>query len=174
MGVDLCFAISAFFSNPYRVCRKFTGAHGYGETPLSTFAQLAKCAGLAKGDLFLDLGCGRGKLCFWASLWIGCSSEGVEQVPKFVKQARGLAKLFRVPSKFYLGVMEEADLSKATVVYLYAMEWDERVLLGMRQGARLITVGAPFEGEGFEMVEAVRVKYPWGTTDAFIQKRGSG
>lgn len=169
--VDLGFCFFAFFFNPYRICRKFTGTHSYGETPITTFAELAKAAGLAKEDVFVDLGSGRGKLCFWASLWIGCEARGVEQAPGLVRQSRWLARVFGIPVCFDQGMMEAADLSQATVVYLYTMEWDETLLLKMQPGARLITVGSPVELEGFSVVKTVEARYPWGVTDAFIQQR---
>ncbi len=169
--VDLGFCFFAFFCNPYRICRKFTGTHSYGETPITTFAELAKAAGLVKEDVFVDLGSGRGKLCFWSSLWIGCESRGVEQVPGLVRQSKWLAKAFRVPVCFDQEKMETADLSYATVVYLYTMEWDETLLLEMPPGARLITVGAPVDLDGFAVVKIVEAKYPWGTTEVFIQRR---
>lgn len=169
--VDLGFCCFAFFFNPYRICRKFTGTHSYGETPITTFAQLAKVAGLAKEDVFVDLGSGRGKLCFWASLWIGCESRGVEQVPGLVRQSKWLAKAFRIPVRFDHGKMETVDLSHATVVYLYTMEWDETLLLEMQQGARLITVGSPVDLEGFAVLKTVAVRYPWGVAEVFIQQR---
>jgi hypothetical protein len=169
--VDLGLCFFAFFFNPYRICRKFTGTHSYGETPITTFAELAKAADLAKEDVFVDLGAGRGKLCFWASLWIGCESRGVEQVPGLVRPSKWLAKAFCIPVRFDQGMMETADLSHATVVYLYTMEWDETLLLEMPQGARLITVGSPVDLEGFTVVKAVEAEYPWGTAEVFIQQR---
>jgi len=168
--VDAGLCLVAFFQNPYRTCRRFSGTHSYGETPLSTFATLAKLANLQPQDRFMDLGSGRGKLCFWSALWLGCQAIGVEQVPSFVRQARWLAKIFRVPVRFDLGRMEEMDLSSASVVYLYAMEWDETVLQRMAQGARLISVGEPVD-EGFEILHTVRAVYPWGETEVYIQRR---
>jgi hypothetical protein len=169
--VDIGFCASAFFFNPTRIARKFTGTHSYGETPLRTFAHLAKAVGLTASDHFLDLGAGRGKLCFWSALWIGCTSSGIEQVPWFVRQSRCLAYLFNVPVHISCGSIAEADLSKATVVYLYTMEWDEAILARLAEGARLITVGAPVENGLFEVVKVVSVKYPWGVTEGYIQHR---
>jgi len=169
--VDLGFCFFAFFFNPYRICRKFTGTHSYGETPITTFAELAKAVDLTKEDVFVDLGSGRGKLCFWASLWIGCESRGVEQVPGLVRQSKWLGWIFGVPVCFDQGKIETANLSYATVVYLYTMEWDETLLLEMPQGACLITVGSPVELEGFAVVKTVAAKYPWGVAEVFIQQR---
>jgi hypothetical protein len=169
--VDLGFCLLAFFFNPYRICRKFTGTHSYGETPITTFAELAKAAGLSREDVFVDLGSGRGKLCFWTSLWIGCESRGVEQVPGLVRQSKWVARAFRIPVRFDQGMMETADLSHATVVYLYTMEWDETLLLAMPQGARLITVGSPVDLDGFAVMKTMAAKYPWGVAEVFIQQR---
>lgn len=169
--VDLGFCFFAFFFNPYRICRKFTGTHSYGETPITTFAELAKAADLTKEDVFVDLGSGRGKLCFWASSWIGCDCRGVEQVPGLVRLSQWLAWAFRVPVRFDQEKLETADLSHATVVYLYTMEWDETLLLEMQPGARVITVGSPVDLEGFAVVKRIEARYPWGVADVFIQQR---
>jgi hypothetical protein len=169
--VDLAFCVSAFFSNPYRMCRKFTGAHSYGETPISTFAKMVESAEVTAEDRFVDLGSGRGKLCFWLALWVGCSCTGIEQVPGFVHQAKFLARLFRVPARFHLASIQSVNLSDATVVYLYTMEWDETLLLQMARGARLITIGAPVANNVFQLLHTLRVAYPWGTANAYIQRR---
>jgi len=172
--VDLSFCLSGFFCNPYRICRKFTGAHAYGETAIRTFAAIAKAAEIRKEDHFLDLGAGRGKLCFWTAFWLGCTCTGVEQVPFFVRQAVWLAKIFRMPIQFHLGSIETIDLSKATVVYLYVMEWDEALLEKMTPNARLISVGAPVESSSFEVVRKMPARYPWGVTDVYVQRRIRG
>jgi hypothetical protein len=169
--VDASIGLSAFFCNPYRVCRRFTGTHSYGETALSTFALIAKAVQLTKEDLFVDLGSARGKLCFWAALWIGCKVVGIEQVPSFMRKARRWAWLFRIPIRFDLGQMQTIDLSQATVVYLYAMEWEEAFLEQMKKGARLITVGAPAGEHSFEVIRVISAPYPWGVADVYIQRR---
>lgn len=169
--VDLSFCLSGFFCNPYRLCRKFTGAHAYGETPISTFASIAKAADITEQDHFLDLGAGRGKLCFWTALWLGCTCTAIEQVPFFVRQARWLAKIFQIPIQFHLGSLETTDLSEATVVYLYVMEWDETLLETMAPHARLISVGAPVDSSSFKVVRKIPARYPWGVTDVYVQRR---
>ena len=169
--VDLAFCLSSLIFNPYRICRKYTGTHSYGETPLTTFAKLVKAAEFTADDRFVDLGAGRGKLCFWLALWMGCSCTGIEQVPSFVRQSKFLARLFNVPVRFELASIETIDLSSATLVYLYTMEWDETLLLQMKKGARLISIGAPVESDRFQLIRTLQVTYPWGTADAYIQTK---
>lgn len=179
--IDSLLGLIALFFNPYRACRKFlqnkgeTDIYTYGETPLRTFHKLARAAHLSPQDRYVELGSGRGKTCLWTTLFVGCSVQGIEWVPSFIRLSRLCARIAQAPVQFTLGSLFEADLSQATVVYFYGIHLDTEPLLGqfalMPKGSRLITVSEPFSSDLFEVTREELVSFPWGETEAYIQVR---
>jgi len=164
--VDLCLGVFSFFYNPYRVCRKFR-AGVYGETPLRGFKALMEAAGVGKRDQYVELGSGRGRTCFWAALFVGCQVRGVEWVPLFVGVSKFLNTLFCLSIQFEQKSMFDADLAKATVVYIYYLSDLEKLPLHqLPSGAKIITISEPISG--FSVVKTLPIVFPWGKTTAYI------
>lgn len=168
--IDLCFGFLGLFVNPYRICRKFLekqgaeNVHAYGETPLATYQRIVEQCGVGPDDVWVELGSGRGKGCFWLRCFVGCRVVGVEWVPLFVGVAKGLRWLFRMDRvRFEERDLGKVDLGEATVVYLYGVERE------VPAGIRVITVSEPMEG--YEVIKSFWVRYPWGRTRAFLQTK---
>lgn len=177
---DFALGISYFFVNPYCVCRRFfqkkgeKKVHVYGETPLTLWAAIVKKAEITRNDRLIDLGCGRGRLCFWTSLFIGCSTIGVDWVPSFVNRGCFWARFFRIAHlRFHCTGISRASLSDATVVYLYTYHPDEEKIdfQQMRTGCRVITVSEPLLKKGFVIDKSMSASFPWGDTEIFINKK---
>ncbi len=169
--LDLTFGLIALFLNPYRTCRKFLqkkGAadiHAYGETPYSTYERIAAECNIGPHDTWVEMGAGRGKGCFWMAQFIRCKVIGIEWIPSFVYQAKAIQALFRVKNiSFELGDMEKADLTSATILYLYG-HWPA---LSIPPGVKVLTISEPLEN--LPVLKAFWVRYPWGRTRAFLQK----
>ncbi len=176
--LDLAYGLVALVWNPYRVCRKFLQRRGspepfaYGETPLTEFQRLMEAVGLTAADRYVELGSGRGKTCLWAALFVGCGVRGVEWVPQFVRLARSLSQMLRIPAVFEERSMLETTLSDATVVYFYGIDREIEPLLPlfeqMPRTARLITISEPLASSSWELVRSLAVSFPWGKTEAFL------
>jgi SAM-dependent methyltransferase len=145
--------------------------HMYGETPFAVWKEIIKAADLKREDRFLDLGCGRGRLCFWTWFLIGCRSTGIDWVPTFVRRARFIVWLFRISGvQFFCKKLSEAPLEEATVVYLYTYHPEEEQIdfSGLPEGARVITVSEPLMREGFVVQKTLEARYPWGYSEVFV------
>ena len=102
------------------------GIHVYGETPLSLWAQIAHFAQISQSDFLVDLGCGRGRICLWSYLTIGCQTAGVDWVPIFILRVRWLSRICCLKKlNFICGGISSCSLKKATVVYLYTYHAEE-------------------------------------------------
>lgn len=167
------------FSNPFRICRRFfqqrgeKQIHAYGETPLALWADLALFANLTPHDVFCDLGCGRGRLCFWTYSHIGCHTIGIDWVPSFIRKARFLSQLLRpAPGRllFLLARINEVPLEEVTVAYLYTFHPDEETLDFSRLplGARVLSVSEPLDRPYFAIQAKKEVSFPWGDTEVFL------
>jgi hypothetical protein len=170
--LDLSFGFLSLFSNPYRTCRKFLEKQGveniyaYGETPLQTYERIVRECDVGAEDTWIEMGAGRGKGCFWLSHFVRCRVIGVEWIPQFVRRANLLKTLFQMRRLEFQNLeIEKADLSQATVIYLYGL-WPA---LDIPKGVKVITISEPLEG--FSVIKTFWVRYPWGRTSAFLQIR---
>lgn len=168
--LDLFFGLLGLFSNPYRVCRKFLqqkgekNVHAYGETPYTTYAKMAQKCGIGPTDVWLELGSGRGKGCFWLHTFVGCRVIGIEQIPSFVKWSERIRRLFHMKGvRFEKKDINHVDLREATIVYLYGLERD------IPKGVKVITTGEPLEDS--QIITCFWVRFPWGRTTAFLCKK---
>jgi hypothetical protein len=182
---DLLLFCAYFFSNPYRISRKFLqkkGAkniHTYGEIPLTTLETVAHAFCIQPQDKWLELGSGRGRSCFWmAEVW-GCNTKGIEWIPEFVQKASWIAK--KIPSckaEFQNIDMNQADFSTATVIYLSTtcMEAEEIsfLLLSMDSlplKSKVITISEPLDHPNYPCIQSIPVSFLWGKTGAYLHTK---
>ena len=174
------------FQNPYTISKNFmkkrneSSIHTYGETPLSVFNEMFLLCNLKKEDSFLDLGAGRGRGVFFASTFFGCTSTGVDFVPDFYEKAQFIAKTLQNPPLFYLEDMLSFDLSRANIIYFYALCMEETPFLSMisrlqslKKDIRVITVSFPLSdySNKFSLLTSKEVSYPWGQTPLYVNSR---
>ena len=150
----------------------------YGETPIATLKVLLMAAKISSTDHYVELGSGRGVGCLWVASHIGCDVVGIEWAPRFVFFARLIAKWAKISASFQKQSFFEADLSKSTVVYLYAIHLSDEeirrltpVLETMPPHSRLITISEPLQSKSFRLDSTLEVVFPWGSTTAFILEK---
>lgn len=167
--LDLALGTASLCFNPYRICRK-RRLGPYGETPLTTLHRIAQFCQLSSSDCWVELGSGRGKGCFWLSLFIGCRTLGIEAIPLFSRLSRFLAFLFRIPSRFQCANFHETDLSQATHIYLYSTCMSEEELASLSEKiplqAKVITISSPMPS--CTLLGSFSVSFPWGNTEAYL------
>lgn len=170
--LDLSFGLMSLFSNPYRVCRKFLKKKGakeiyaYGETPYATYEKMVQECGIGPNDVWMEMGSGRGKGCFWLSHFVKCKVIGVEWVPQFVFFARFIRALFRIDGMIFKQAdLEEIDTSCASVIYLYGI-WPKRKI---GTGVKVITISEPLKD--YKVLKRFWVRFPWGRTTAYYQEK---
>lgn len=185
--VDAYLVGSYLVNDPFGISKRFLKNRGdkeiyaYGETPLSSLEQIAKECRLTPSDLLFELGCGRGRTCFWLHQFIGCRVVGIEQIPDFVERANHIKDKFHVEGvEFRQGDMLDADLTGATAIYLYGTCLERpflaklvKKLEKLPSGTKVITVSYPLadysDKSVFEVMKRFPVKFNWGTTDVYLQ-----
>lgn len=167
------------FLNPYQMCRKFLQKqgeqqiHAYGETPLTVMQEMAFRFAIGPEDLVYDLGAGRGRAALFLALAVGANVRAIEQQPTFCEIARGMQipRLDMRCEDFF-----SADLSNATVIYLYGTMLSAgqiRSLIQNFKTAKIITVSYPLSdyGQDFEVIDKFEGKFPWGKTTIYLNRR---
>ncbi len=185
--VDSALLLSYLWTNPFAISKEFLASQGaedvyqYGETPLTTFAEIAAKAGIAKHDTYLELGAGRGRTCFWASIFLGCSVKGMELIPAFVSKAEKIVRRYNLPNiQFAQENFLTASFSGASVIYLYGSTLpDEEIAIlaqkcaALPTGTKIITVSYSLNeylpSNSFEIMHCFPAEYTWGSADVYVQ-----
>ena len=173
------------FINPYRVSKKFLiksgfqDVHLYGETPIKVFDKLLQEFGLTKRDIFFELGCGRGRLCYFVSSLYKCNVIGIEQIPTFVRNLRFLQKIFRLKNFEIVNKdMFDVDYCRASFIYLYGTCLKDSEIYrlvekfkNLKKGTKVLTISISLKDydESFLLLKKLRLQLPWGTATAYFQ-----
>jgi ribosomal protein L11 methylase PrmA len=107
---------------------------------------MLKLAGVKKGDVVYDLGCGDGRLVIEAARSFGATGVGIDIDPERIKEARENARKAGLTGKveFRNEDLFEADFSRATVVTLYLYPWVNlklrpKLLRDLKPGTRVVS-----------------------------------
>lgn len=187
--IDIALLFSYLFSNPFRISKHFLlekrekDIYTYGETPLTTMHLIARQCNITSQDVVFELGCGRGRTCFWLSQILGCSAVGIDYVPVFIEKAQKIKDRFQVQNvSFRLEDLFQANLKEATIIYLYGTCFSaayidlliER-LCQLPKGSKIITVSyalTEFQPEApFRVIKQFLAPFTWGETDIYLQEK---
>lgn len=181
---DLALMRAYFGVNPYTLCRRYlekqqeTIIHAYGETPLTTLEKIVAIAELNSKDTIFELGCGRGRTCFWLSSFLQAQVIGIDYVPEFIHKANTVNHLKNL--QFICEDFLKSDLSQATAIYLHAscMEDDlirelNKKLITLKAGLKVISVSFPLTdydtGGHWDLQNVFPANFSWGKTEVYIQ-----
>lgn len=186
--VDLRLLKSYFWKNPFTVSREFLSSKGYddryvyGETPLTSLEMIAKASQIQSSDTVFDLGCGRGRGCFWLNSFCGCKVVGIDFIPAFIQKAVMVKHLCGVEGvNFKCENFLESNFTGATVFYLNGTCLDKnsiqkliKKLIKLPKGTKIITVSYPLQDftdlNQFQMIKALAVPFTWGEGVVYIQR----
>lgn len=185
--VDISLLLMYLFDNPFSISRRYfihrsnSEEYTYGETPLTTLDKIAKEARLTSTDTVFELGCGRGRTCFWLKNFIGCYVVGVELVPDFIIRAKRIQRRLKVEGiEFRQEDFLKTDLKNASVIYLYGSCLEDQTIKNLIErfktltpGTRLVTVSyalSDYTHEPlFETMKRFPAQFTWGEGDVYIQ-----
>lgn len=184
--IDLYLLYLYTFQNPFRISKRFLKSKGeadiyaYGETPLTTLEIIAKRCKLSNEDVVFELGCGRGRTCFWLRQFINCAVVGIDYVPEFITKAHQVKAKFNLQKMtFRLEDFLQTDLTEASVIYLYGTCLpDDSILLlinrfkTLSKSVKLITVSFAlneYDPHSFRIIDSFAAPFTWGEATVFIQ-----
>ena len=108
--------------------------------------QMLKMAGVKKGDVVYDLGCGDGRVVIEAAKQFGVRGVGIDIDPERIREAEANAKAAGVTNlvKFRNEDLFEAEVREASVVMLYLWPWINlklrpRLLAELKPGTRIVS-----------------------------------
>lgn len=182
---DISLYLMYLFHNPFSISKRFLRDKGvkdiyaYGETPLTSLEIIAKESRIRKEDKVYELGCGRGRTCFWLNCFIGCPVVGIEHIPEFVERANRISKKLGMNAvSFRAEEMEDANITDANVIYLYGTCLDDETIEKMAlkfallpKGTKIITTSYPLTdySDAFQVMKRFTVPFTWGLGDVYLQ-----
>lgn len=185
---DLALLRSYLFVSPYRIHKNFMKSKGetdiylYGETYITAFAEMADKAGIKPTDTYVELGCGRGRTCFWVHAFKKCTTVGIEYVPAFVEKAQEVIKKYVINGiSFSCQNYLTEPLPNGTVYYIDATlsEGEEIVALiklfdSLPKGIKVIAVNMSLTGDfpeqrpQWQELDTFTIAFPWGNSEVSI------
>ena len=133
----------------------------YVGTPYDIVSRMIKLAGVKKGDVVYDLGCGDGRMVILAALKHGTRGKGFDIDPERVSAAQANVKKNGVGDLVTIVEQDifQVDLGEADVLLLYLLPELNKKLLPqfekLKPGSRIVT--HDYDIEGIEPDESIRV-----------------
>jgi hypothetical protein len=164
--------------SPYTISKNYLQASGakevhcYGETPLTTMAQIVDAFEVTASDTIVELGAGRGRASLFLAEYVGCHVVAYERIPHFVEKVPKSPRLTMT-----LQDMLKANFSKATVVYLYGTMLEDREILALIEKfppkRKIVTVSYPLSlySDKYCVKKSLMGRFPWGKTEIYWNER---
>ncbi|MFP4498305.1 MAG: hypothetical protein ACLFQV_08855 [Vulcanimicrobiota bacterium] len=151
----------------------------YGETPCITVKQMLDNLDVEPGDLFVDLGSGRGLTVFYAHFLKKLQAHGYELLPSFIRKARNIKNNLGIKDvKFFQKDFLYANLKEARVVYIAGTTFDEeltgkliKLLKSAKKGTYIITLSYPLPEKNFILFREQVLLFSWGKTHVYYHKK---
>lgn len=184
---DTSLLLEYLWNNPFTISRRFlekkneSDVHRYGETPLTTFDYIVKASGITNKDTFYELGCGRGRTCFWIHSFVGCKVIGIDYIPEFIARAQKIVNKYHLKNlEFKCNDITKENYNDATVIYLYGTCLEDHEIENLIQrlkslpkGVKIITVSFALNeydlSHSFEIIKCFPATFTWGQGDVYIQ-----
>lgn len=185
--IDLYLLRSYIYKSPYKIAKEFLQARGetevysYGETPLTTMDLIVQQCEINANDKVYELGCGRGRACFWLHSFVKCQVVGIEYVPEFVIIAQKVKQKFHLKGiTFKMEDMLQTRFEDASVIYFYGT-CSETIFIQklidklskLPKQTKIISVSYPLtaytEEPLFEIVKIFPAQFTWGIADVYLQ-----
>ena len=125
----------------------------YVPTPPDVVERMLLLAQVTRDDVVYDLGCGDGRILIAAARQFGARGVGVDIEPFWIQESQRNAQQANVDHLLSF-VAQDAltvDLSPATVLVLYLVEWSNSKLLPMVQ--RSMKAGTRVVSHSFKMAD---------------------
>ncbi len=188
---DLALLKAYRFDSPYQVHKRYMqelnkeDVYLYGETYLTTLDTLAQKADIGPEDVYIELGCGRGRTAFWMRCIKHCYVVGIDYVPQFITRANRVILANQLEKiAFYCEDFLTAPWHPGTVYYLDAtlLEGEEVAAVIKRcdelpTGTKMIAINFslvgdfPSERPQWHMIEIFTAPFPWGESEVGLFRK---
>lgn len=148
----MVFAVS-FLTAFFWVCNLYAQISGSAYVPSSKkeISDILSRLNLNKGQTFLELGSGDGRVIHLASKKYQVSATGVDINPILIWYSRIVAKIKKIKANFICQNIFKTDLTQADIIFLFMMpdvlvKLKPKLKKETKKGVRIVSHGFYFEG----------------------------
>lgn len=150
----------------------------YGEAIWKSIDKIFKFIQPKSNQKFYDLGCGIGRICFFANIEYDLDVTGIELIPTFVDNAQKISykhdlKNIRFIEEDWLNL----SFDDADIIYIAAtcLEEDTLNLLKeklekLKENTYIISVSHPMDSDRIKLIKKMYLPFSWGKAEVYISK----
>lgn len=145
LTVIICLSLSFGLSSGQQSSKRTPDVH-WEPTPYEAVTEMLKIAGVKKGDVVYDLGCGDGRIVIVAAKKFGARGIGIDIDPQRIAESNENARAAGVTRRvaFREEDLFEADIHEATVVTLFLwpslnLKLRPKLLKELKSGTRIVS-----------------------------------
>lgn len=150
----------------------------YGEAVWTSFEKIMQIIKPEAGQVFYDLGCGIGRICFFTTIKYNLHSKGIELLPTFIEKANQIKNKFKIPNiEFIKEDWLTIDLSDADFIYVATTCFDDyllnkliKKLKSLKKGSKVISVSNRLTAENLKLIENISLPFSWGKAEVYIME----
>lgn len=150
----------------------------YGEATWGSLHKMMKFINPQKSDIFYDLGCGTGRLCFFINIFYGIEAHGIELIPSFVKNAGQIVNKFKLENiYFHEKDWNEVDFSEASIIFIAGTCLDDgsidkltKKFKSLKPGSKILSVSVSFQEKNITLIKELRLPFSWGRANVYISE----
>lgn len=151
----------------------------YGESRWTAFIRILKHVYIQPTDVFIDLGCGSGWLCFYAQLRYGITAIGIDRIGYFIHNGNKMAQRLGLDKvSFIESDLFDADISQGTIFYAtctcFPIDYLNRLAERLKDapmGAQIVTITHPLRATHLELQQVFTCLFSWGLDTVWIHTR---
>jgi len=150
----------------------------YGETSLLAIDKIMKFIKPKESDIFYDLGCGTGRICFFVNTFYKLNTNGIDLIPSFISNANKVIDKFKLEN---ISIVKnnwlEMDLNDGDIFYIAGTCFSEEIinellekLRTLKVGSIIISVSNNFEADYLKLIKSMTLPFSWGQSTVYILK----
>lgn len=148
----------------------------YGEAIWSSIDQILKFINPDKDMVFYDLGCGTGRVCFFANIKYHLKAYGIDLLPTFINNAEKIKNKFSLEDVHFIkNNWLNFDFSNADIIYVAGTCLNDETLSeltnklkSIKKNTYVISVSNELKSEDLSLVKRMYLPFSWGRANVFI------
>lgn len=148
----------------------------YGEAIWSSIDKIMRIINPEPGKVFYDLGCGVGRVCFFANIKYGLKSYGIDLLPTFINNADKIVKKLNLKNiSFLRNNWLEIDFSDADIIYVAGTCLSDETLdsltekiVKLKSGTYVISVSNLLNSDKLLLIKEMYLPFSWGKAEVYL------
>lgn len=151
----------------------------YGETPYFTIQMVLDKLKISNRDIFVDLGCGKGRSVFFVAEHYGIKSAGIDVISTYITIANTLKNRWNFEQvNFIEKDLLTSKISTASIIWISWTCFSEKTRLKIsayaetfQKGSKVISISYPIDSDHFKAIDCYMGYFSWGKATIYVQEK---